>query len=90
MSRKKPIGREVLNSGIDGGFFRGPGPESPGIILPDQRQFRGPERGGLGQKAPPHRKKVCYLTDIGGILLKRFVTCYFLDKFRFNWLGEIS
>ena len=41
MSRKKLIGREVWNSGIDGGLFQGPDPESLGIILPDQRQFRG-------------------------------------------------
>jgi hypothetical protein len=45
LSRKKLIGREVRNSGSDGGLFRGPGPEFLGIILPDQRQFHGPGSG---------------------------------------------
>jgi hypothetical protein len=36
----------VRNSGIDSGLFQGPGPESLRIILPDQRQFRGPGREG--------------------------------------------
>ncbi len=90
MSRKNPSDGRCRIPGSMADFFRGPGPESPGIILPVQRQFRGSGGGGHGQKAPPHLKKVCYLINIGGILFKRSVTCYFLDKFRFNWLGEIS
>jgi len=60
LSRKKLIGREVRNSGIDGGLFRGPGPESLGIILPDQLQFRGPGRGGHGQNLQIFREIVIF------------------------------
>ena len=35
----------MRNSGGDSELFRGPGPASPGITLPDQRRFRGPGRG---------------------------------------------
>ena len=65
MSRKKLSVREVQNSGIDGGLFRGPGPESLGTILPDPHQFRGLGGGTANCMESGSAQPVFSLTTFG-------------------------